>query len=389
MDKERYIDRRSLMIAAGMLVIIAYASLYQFRIRAYTNPAGPFRILFANWNTLTRPSDVLANILFYAPFGFFLARSFTRTRAAATLTLAACSGFLLSFAMESLQFYIVRRNAAMSDVYADTAGALLGATAAFLSRGLTGPLASGPSENRFVLLLLASWLGGRLFPYVPVTDLHKYWDAIKPLIDVPVLRPLDIFYEAVTWLVIGVLFEALFGRARSRKAVGLFLVLVLFARVSIMRIVLSPAEVIGGVAAVLAWALLSRLHSRTIIVTALLVVVVVLQSLEPFQFISTARAFGWIPFRSFLIGSITGAVISFFEKVFVYGCLVWLLTRSGCSWLSATASGVILVMILRLIQVYIPGRSAEITDAVMVLIMAGIMRLISDTGLEQAEAQTA
>jgi hypothetical protein len=271
-------------------------------------------------------------------------------------------------------------------VYADTAGAPLGATAGCLTLRVTGPFSSGPPANRFVILLLMSWLGGRLFPYVPVIHAHKYWDALKPLIFAPVLPPLDVYWHLASWLAIALLLEALFGAARSRAALGVLLSAVLLARILITRIVLSPAEVVGGIAAVLAWILLSRLRARAIIVTVLFVTGVVLQSLEPFQFTTMARAFGWVPFRSFLIGPLNAAIISFFEKVFVYGCLVWLLARSGCSWFSSTFWGVTLVMGLRLIQIYLPGRSAEITDAVMVLIIAGIMRLISDARFAERSA---
>ena len=46
-------------------------------------------------------------------------------------------------------------------------------------------------------------------------------------------------------------------------------------------------------------------------------------------------------------------------------------------------------MTVRVIQIYLPGRSAEITDAVMVLIIAGIMRLISDAKFdERSEPQS-
>jgi VanZ family protein len=372
-----------------MLAIIVYASLYRFRLRANPDPIGPFRTLLASWDTLTRPSDVLANVLFYAPFGFFLARSFIRFRSPSIVALSATTGFLLSFAMESLQFYIVRRNAAMSDVYADTAGALIGATAACLSRHLR-PFPSGPPGNRFAALLLAGFLGGRLFPYVPVVDLQKYWDALEPLIIAPVLRPLDLFTHAVTWLAVALLLETFVGPERSRVAMALVFPAVVFARILIGRIVLSPAEVLGGVAGVLAWCLLSRVPTRAVIVTVLFIISVILQSLEPFRFLSIARPFGWVPFRSFLTGPIQGAIISFFDKVFVYGCLVWLLTRSGWSWFSATAWGATLVMALRLLQVYLPGRSAEVTDAVMVLIIAGIMRLVSGPAFqERSESQRA
>jgi VanZ family protein len=386
MGKKRYIDGRSLAIAAAMLVIMVYASLYPFRLRRHPDPAGSLHALLLNSNTAIKPTDVLANVLFYVPLGLFFARSFIRSRPAIKLVLATSTGLLLSFAMESLQFYIVGRYAAMSDVFSDGAGALLGAIAACFTLRLRLPVFSGLRGNRFAALLLLSWLGSRLFPYVPVLDLHKYWDALKPLVFAPVLPPVDLFRHAVSWLAVALLLEELWGVARSRVVLALLLPAVLFGRILVARIVLSPAEVLGGVSALLAWVLLSRLRTRAIIITVLFVTGVVLQSLEPFQFNGLARAFGWTPFRSFLIGPIGNAVISFFEKVFVYGSLIWLLTRSGCSWFSSTVWATTLVMTLRLIQVYLPGRSAEITDAIMVVIIAGIMRLISDPRLEKRPA---
>jgi VanZ family protein len=386
MKKKRYIDGRSLAIAAAMLVIMVYASLYPFRLRRHPDPAGSLHAVLLNSNTAIKPTDVLANVLFYVPFGLFFARSFIRSRPAIKLVLATSTGLLLSFAMESLQFYIVGRYAAMSDVFSDGAGALLGAMAACFTLRLRWPVFSGLRRNRFAALLLLSWLGSRLFPYVPVLDLHKYWDALKPLVFAPALPPVDLFRHVVSWLAVALLLEELWGVARSRVVLALLLPAVLFGRILVARIVLSPAEVLGGVSAVLAWVLLSRLRTRAIIITVLFVTGVVLQSLEPFQFNGLARAFGWTPFRSFLIGPIGNAVISFFEKVFVYGSLIWLLTRSGCSWFSSTVWATTLVLTLRLIQVYLPGRSAEITDAIMVVIIAGIMRLISDPRLEKRPA---
>jgi VanZ family protein len=386
MEKKRYIDGRSFAIAAAMLLIIVYASLYPFRLRRQLDPAGSFNTLLSNSNIAIKPMDVLANVLFYVPFGLFFARSFIRPRPAIKLVLAASTGLLLSFAMESLQFYIVGRYASVSDVLADGAGALLGATAACLTLRLRWPVFSPLRGNRFAALLLLSWLGSRLFPYVPVLDLHKYWDALKPLVFAPVLPPVDVFRHVVSWLAVALLLEEFWGVARSRLALGLLVPAVLFGRILIARIVLSPAEVFGGLFAVLAWVFLSRLRSRTITITVLFVMSVVLQSLEPFQFNGMARAFGWTPFRSFLVGPIGTAVISFFEKVFVYGSLIWLMTRSGCSWFSSTVWATTLVMTLRLIQVYLPGRSAEITDAIMVVIIAGIMRLISDPRLKNRPA---
>jgi len=68
--------------------------------------------------------------------------------------------------------------------------------------------------------------------------------------------------------------------------------------------------------------------------------------------------------------------LSFFEKAFTYGTLTWLLVRAGCSLRTATVLGGLLVLCLRMEQVYLPGRSAEITDVLILVILAAMMKLM-------------
>jgi hypothetical protein len=215
---------------------------------------------------------------------------------------------------------------------------------------------------------------------VPVIDLHKYWDALKLLVYSPAILPLDLCRHLVIWLVAAELIESLLGRSWGRSALVLLLPSLLVARIFIAEIDLSPGEILGGVAGIVLWlAWLSRTMNRTIVVTSLFLGNIVVQGLARFYLLPDPRPFGWIPFRSFLRGSVEVAVPSFLEKAFTYGSFVWLLTRSGLSWTWATALGASVVFVVRVAQVYLPGRSAEITDVVMLLIMAVIMRLMLET----------
>ena len=101
------------------------------------------------------------------PFGFFAAGSLRRFRSAPVVAFATGAGLLLSFTMEWTQFYIAGRNAALSDVYSDTVGAFLGSILACVSHNFTGPVSVSLRRDRCALLLLVSWLGGRLFPMFP------------------------------------------------------------------------------------------------------------------------------------------------------------------------------------------------------------------------------
>jgi hypothetical protein len=58
---------------------------------------------------------------------------------------------------------------------------------------------------------------------------------------------------------------------------------------------------------------------------------------------------------------------------------------AGGSWAFASASAAVLVFGLRLSQIYLPGRSAAITDVTLLLILAAIMKLMSED-LQQDDA---
>jgi VanZ family protein len=270
--RERWIEPKAAWIAAGTVAVIVYGSLYPFQFQPRAASGGPVRALLATWHAATSRGDLIANVLLYIPFGFFVFRSLSRPASFLRCMIVVAAGSLLSIAMELTQFYEPSRDSAMTDVYANTAGALSGAIAGAIFRiDLRLAKTSNLAKRPFVALLVASWLGYRLFPFVPVIDLHKYWAALKPLLFSPTLHPIDLYTHVVIWLAIALLFEALFGTARSRLAILLFVPAVLFARVLIEGTVLSPAEVVGGALAIPAWVALSRFHPRAAVVATLLV----------------------------------------------------------------------------------------------------------------------
>jgi VanZ family protein len=374
------IEPEAAVIAAGIAGVIVYGSLFPFHFWNNPDPAGPLRALLATWRARPGRGDFIANILLYMPFAFFAVRSLVRLPPWARLSLVLAAGCVMSAAMELTQFYDSGRDSAMSDVYANSAGTLLGAAAGTIfRRELRLPVIGAVTRRPFVALLVTCWLGYRLYPYAPVIDLHQYWSALKPLVFSPKLPPLDLYRHTVVWLALALLLESLFGIARSRVTFLLFVPGLLLARVPITGTVLSPAEVVGGGMALVSWiALLSRVRGRAVLIAILFAGVVVIQGLAPFEFTGPARAFGWIPFLSFMEASMDSGIGSFFEKAFTYGSLIWLAARAGCPLGIATATGGALVFCLRLAQVYLPGRSAEITDLIILLAVAAAMKLMAE-----------
>jgi VanZ family protein len=370
------IDVKFLILTAAAAVFILYASFYPFRFQR--RPGSPLDALLATARAGTSRSDVLSNVMLYLPLGFFAAHVFRRGPRAlhilvATLAAAACSGFV-----ELLQFYDASRVPAMADLYANTAGSFLGSIAGAAIGGRVRSLSPEVAgRGYFALLLLGAWAGYRLFPYVPTMDFFQYKTAIKPLIFSPHLSMLALYRHFTTGLVCAVLIAELAGTARSRLLAPACLLGVLAVRVTLSGVVLSPSEVAGSVAAAFVWtAVLSYWRFHVPAVAAAVAVMIVLQSLEPFVFLPTPRPFGWIPFRGFFRGSTVVNILSMFEKILMYGSMVWLLEKSGCRLAAAAAITAAGVLLLRVCQTYLPGRSAEITDAVMVILLAATMALL-------------
>lgn len=125
--------RRSRLVRyllAGYTLLIAYASLYPFR--AWREPAEALlAFLLAPWPRYYTLTDVVLNVLGYAPLGFLLALALlpliARRAAAVVATLA---GALLSLGMEAIQQFMPDRVASNLDLLANGLGALIGAALA-------------------------------------------------------------------------------------------------------------------------------------------------------------------------------------------------------------------------------------------------------------------
>src|SRR5262249_21459150 len=138
-------------------------------------------------------------------------------------------------------------------------------------------------------------------------------------------------------------------------------------------------DVAGSVLAGIGWIVLSKISRRALLIGALFLAYVIVQALQPFTFLARARPFGWIPFLSFIERSRYSGPRVFLEKTFTHSALVSLWCEAGLSWAVATTSAVALEFALRLAQTRLPGRSAEITDAIMVLILAVVMNLMNES----------
>jgi VanZ family protein len=370
------------VLAAVAVGLILYGSLYPFRFSLQADLVGA---LGRGWG---QPAggrgDLLANLALYAPLGFFAAASLVGALPRAVVVpFVVLAGAMLSGVVEFAQFHVPGRTSSLWDIYLNTAGCALGALAA--ATGGAGLLSAaldprGRRAEPFAVLLILCWLGYRLYPYVPTIDLQKYLDSLKPLLLAPVFEPFRSFRLAVLWLVAAHLLETAGGRFRPALLVPAVLAGTLLSGVVIVDRVVSLADVLAVLAALLGWAVLRRSRWFGPVLLALLGVVVVADRLAPFDFAATGRPFGWVPFRSVFAGHWGRGLQSMLEKCFLYGALLWLLVREGASLRLAAGAGMLLVFAASLLQTRLPGRSAEITDTVLVGGLAIVLTLLTARG---------
>jgi VanZ family protein len=373
---------KGFLIAAAIIVaVILYGSLYPFDFYQPEGGPGPLKHLVQSWAETPGRGDFVANIFLYLPLGFFGSLTVAGSgRTLPRIVLVTLAGGTLSTTMELTQYYIAGRVSAADDVYANVIGTVLGAIIGNFASGdfLSLPLQE-IAANRTPCLLLALWLAYRLYPYVPTIDLHKYWDALKPVVFHPRPNGYDLFRYTAVWLTVGSLIEAIGGLRRGWLLFPLFITAVLFAKVVIIGKTLSAAEVTGAATALAVWLLLAigvGARIRVIATALLFSAYIVAERLEPFRFSAYGRAFGWIPFRSFLYGSVEVNITSFLEKAFLYGALIWLLDRSGLRSGVSTILVAIMLFAASWAETCLAGRSAEITDALMALLIGIIIALV-------------
>ena len=136
---------------------------------------------------------------------------------------------------------------------------------------------------------------------------------------------------------------------------------------------LTTAELAGAGLAFCGWGVLAvGARLRVAAIALLFCGYVIAERLEPFQFGATASSFGWIPFLGFMSSSPEIGVLSFFQKFFLFGSSIWLLAKAGLRLRSSTLVVAIVLFITSQAETFLPNRSAEITDAVMALLIGAM-----------------
>jgi VanZ family protein len=356
----------------GVVALILYGSLFPFGFDA-SLARDPLALITGLHFAGTSRGDVVANLLLYLPLGLVLMiawpGSWGRFKG---LCWAVLLGSLLSLGVELMQEFSPSRVSSLTDLALNATGTAAGALVAIVYLALGSTIrVPGTGVGRpdpVPLSLLALWLAFRLAPFVPTIDLQKYKDAIKPLLD-PQLSVPDVLRYVAGWLVAGYTVRRIWRREYSLHATALIVVAVLVGRIVIVSKALSPDEILALLVCIPCTGVLVVLpdRRRVLLLALMLVAVITLAGLKPYELLAQPNRFSWVPFMSSLSDNLEVNSAVLLEKCFWYFALIWLLVRRGAGVAMATFATALLLGLIEVVQLWIPGRSAEITDPLLAL----------------------
>ena len=387
-DAEAAPHRRILAI---VVVLILYGSLYPWQFHVRHHGRNPLWILLHRWPHAALDRylfwDVAVNVALYLPLGVFgflavSARASRVTRVLAPLALA----LVLSASIEMLQLFDDSRFCSLSDVASNVAGAAVGIAAGALYRvKLQRFLAAQGTASLLrpsgAVLLLSCWLGYQLFPLFPSWGRTKLFNRLAALGAASAISPVDTLVVFAEWLALACLLDSI-RKTMVKTKTGVLLALLLLllpVRLIIASRTLAWPDIVGAAAACAVWLCLPRRWVRRA-APFVLTGALILSELAPFHFTAdhATRAFNWVPFRGFFRSDWQDGFVMLFRKSFWYGSVLWLWRASGRSLAWTTAIAAAALFLLECLQAYLPGRTPEITDAVLAVLMGVLLWLLRD-----------
>jgi len=197
--------------------------------------------------------------------------------------------------------------------------------------------------------------------------------SVRPLLAPWSIDLVRVLRLAGAWLVACRLLSAAVSWGGRRAAAAMMLA-VLAAAVPLIDRVLTPEEVLAVGLALLVWLVLAGRGRADLVLLAVLACVVLAEGFAPYRFTEQGRAFSWVPFAAMVGGQYAAGVQAGMQKLFLYGGLLWLAWQAGVGRNAATVGVVALALAIGWAQTFLPGRSAEVTDAVLVLMAALVLR---------------
>jgi VanZ family protein len=337
-------------------------------------------------------TDVVSNVLLFLPLGFLLAiwRADRGASFGATLVLAVLSGALLSGSVEFIQLFAPPRVSSVVDVVTNTFGSTVGAVTGWIWIDWFWPVLSVRIRQLLVVRPLtgcALAVGAGLV----IAGLSPFGPSLKGNASMP--KPWLRASELLTWTLAGGLFATAAresGRSGNRVLIGAVVAAVgLCILIEALKVVILSRDAdktlvvlaLGGSAlGASPWVRSAPGDARRWIMPALWIwsLAVVLTAWDPWRFAWPKPPF-WkpemvVPFWSYFdsrtvadLGDVIAQALAFVPLGALLAARSW-----RQSFLGVALLGLVFATVLESGQVFLPGRTSDISDVLSAAAGAGL-----------------
>jgi hypothetical protein len=183
----------------------------------------------------------------------------------------------------------------------------------------------------------------------------------------------EVLAGAAGWFVFAVALRAAWDKA-SWRWVALAMLAIPF-RLAVAGRAVGKSDFLAALLALALWCVTSD-AARLGAAWVLLVAAILLRELAPFHF-GSAHAFSWVPFAASMEAEGTTNVVVVLRKAFEYGAMVWLLRAGKVGYLAGAVTLAVALLAMEILQTRLPGRTPEITDSLLALIMGLVLKVVT------------
>jgi len=395
------------LAALAYAALIAYGSLYPFTGWT-TEGVRVFAFLIPHGSAHLSRADLVTNVLAYMPLGLLLARWWRNGGATlGAIAIPTLIASLLSLSMEFLQQFLPARIATLSDLVANTAGAVTGALLAGVVHGESLPWAMVMRRREqwfragrlfdLGLIAIALWTLSQLTPLVPSLDLGNLRHGVSSIWQTLQHPSRFNFVQWATYefYITGLALLAMTAASPGQAVLArffAFVACVLLSKIVIVSRQLSLEAATGALAAMLLVLPFTALRPKAVAAVSALFIIggfaIAELASDPG---GPTYAFNWIPFAGQLENPLIG-IASILEDLWPAAALAYLArfaTPPRQQWLVAAGGAVALALFalgLEWYQRYLPGRYGDFT---VVLLMSGTWLLVWSIPLRDAAVRGA
>ncbi len=386
---------------------IVYATLIPFHFRIETRGLWPQLIdglhyTFRTPNGGASTFDFVQNVIFFLPFGYFASRVTSTLIASRLLTalLVICSGATLSFSVECLQLFTTDRWSSYFDVISNSLGTACGFVLGLGAFSFSDWIV----ENKYVQAWTSTRLGFTLFGLFAMLC-GQAWQPFNFSLDFGLFKEKIKFvlYEfhhgfqgswsekINDWFFYGLFFIVLQAFLQQKKFVwprltATLLIAALAFGLECTQLIIqsrgfSLQDICVAISGITAALLLSYIPLNKNRIALLLFLatyfVAAILALYPFHFGLAYQSINWLPFFAYYENTDFNSLSHFFDILFLYMPLGFLLnysqtTNQKNSDLRIALLAISIALPLELAQGFIDGRFPDITEVIVALLGAWI-----------------